>query len=80
MSHTVPLPGSAFHPQDRPRPNHHRARPLSESERRQPIELTLLLRERPDAPTVQQSLAWLQAVPGVRTSLKSFSVLGAGPR
>ena len=63
MSHTVPLPGSAFHPQDRPRPNHHRARPLSESERRQPIELTLLLRERPDAPTVQQSLAWLQAVP-----------------
>src|SRR6202008_4172695 len=56
-----PLPGSAFHLIDRPRPGHHRARPLTEGERRQPIELTVLLRERRDAPTVQQSLAWQQA-------------------
>jgi kumamolisin len=61
MSYSVPLPGSAFHLIDRPRPGHHRARPLTEWERRQPIELTLLLRERRDAPTVPQSLAWQQA-------------------
>jgi len=63
MSDTVPLAGSAFHLLDRPRAGHHRSRPLTELERRQPLELTLLLRERPDAPTVQQSLAWLQASP-----------------
>lgn len=61
MSYSVPLPGSAFHLIDRPRPGHQRARPLTDLERRQPIELTLLLRERLDAPTVQQSLAWQQA-------------------
>ena len=66
MSHSVPLAGSAFHPNDRPRVGHHRARPLTELERRSPIELTLQLRERRDSPTVQQSLAWLQSVPRAR--------------
>src|SRR5205807_4348460 len=66
MSHSVPLAGSAFHPNDRPRMGHHRARPLTELERCSPIELTLQLRERRDSPTVQQSLAWLQAVPHAR--------------
>jgi kumamolisin len=59
MSDAVPLSGSAFHALDRPRAGHQRARPLSEREERTPIELTLMLRERPAVPSVQQTLAWL---------------------
>ena len=66
MSDAVPLPGSAFHALDRPRAGHRRSRPLSEREERTPIELTLLLRERPGAPSVQQTLTWLHAEPEAR--------------
>ncbi|HEX6539920.1 MAG TPA: S53 family serine peptidase [Candidatus Dormibacteraeota bacterium] len=60
MPDAVPLSGSAFHALDRPRPGHHRARPLTPHEEQSPIELTLLLRERPATATVQQTLALLQ--------------------
>jgi kumamolisin len=63
MSDAVPLHGSAFHALDRPRQGHTRARPLTPHEEQSPIELTLLLRERPFAPTVQQTLAWLHTEP-----------------
>lgn len=59
MSDAVPLQGSAFHALDRPRQGHQRARPLTPHEESSPLELTVLLRERPYAPTVQQTLAWL---------------------
>ncbi len=57
----VPLPGSAFHQLDRPRPGHRRTRGLSVAEWHQPLELTVMVRERPGAPSVQQSLEWLHA-------------------
>ena len=66
MSDAVPLPGSAFHALDRPRPRHRRARPLSLREERSPIDLTVLLREPPDAPSVTRTLAWLHAEPEAR--------------
>ena len=66
MSDAVPLSGSAFHALHRPRFDHERARPLTAHDEQSPIELTLLLRERPAAPTVQQTLAWLQTEPHQR--------------
>jgi kumamolisin len=64
---SVPLPGSAFHQLDRPRPGHRRTRGLTAAEWHQPLELTVMLRERPGAPSIQQSLAWLHtAAPRVR--------------
>ena len=66
MSDAVPLPGSAFHALDRPRSGHRRDRPLTAREERTPIELTVLLRERPGAPSVQQTLTWLHAEPEAR--------------
>ncbi len=56
---SIPLVGSAYHAADRPRAGHRRIRGLSPQEWHQPIELTLLLRERCDAPSVEQSLLWV---------------------
>ena len=66
MSESVPLPGSAFHALDRPRHGHLHARQLTAHEEHSPIELTVLLRERPFAPSVQQTLAWMQSEPHQR--------------
>ena len=58
---SVPLPGSAYHQLDRPRPGHRRTRGLTVAEWHQPLELTVMLRERPGAPSVHQSLDWWHA-------------------
>ena len=60
MSDSVPLSGSTFHALDRPRAGHRRERSLTPHEEQTPLELTLLLRERPATATVQQTLALLQ--------------------
>ncbi|MBV8195646.1 MAG: hypothetical protein JOY80_08970, partial [Candidatus Dormibacteraeota bacterium] len=62
MTHSVPLPGSDFHALDRPHPGHQRARQLTPREAQSPIDLTVMLRERPGSPTVEQSLTWLGAL------------------
>lgn len=74
MSDAVPLPGSAFHALDRPRAGHQRSRPFTPHEDQTPIELTVLLRERPYALTVQQSLAWQHDQPDRRDSFDTDAV------
>lgn len=74
MSDAVPLSGSAFHALDRPRAGHQRARPLTEREEQTPIELTLMLRERPAAPSVRQTLAWLSTEPHQRDRFDADAV------
>ena len=74
MSDSVPLPGSAFHALDRPRHGHVRGRQLTPREEQTPIELTVLLRERPCAPSVRQTLAWMQTEPHQRDRVDSDAV------
>ena len=74
MSDSVPLPGSAFHALDRPRHGHLHARQLTAHEEQTPIELTVLLRERPFAPSVRQTLAWMQAAPPQRDRFNADAV------
>lgn len=69
MADAVPLHGSAFHALDRPRAGHQRARPLTPREEQSPIELTVMLRERPYAVTVQQALAWQHRQPEASDAL-----------
>ncbi|MFN2582743.1 MAG: protease pro-enzyme activation domain-containing protein [Candidatus Dormibacteria bacterium] len=57
----IPIAGSAFHALDRPRAGHARARPLTVRQEQSPIDLTVMLRERPGAPTVQQTLVWVHS-------------------
>lgn len=59
--HAIHLAGSAYHPPDRPRAGHRHVRDLTPAEAHQPIELTVMLRERPGAPSVAKTLEWLAA-------------------
>jgi len=45
MPDVVEIPGSDFHPRDRLRRGHRQARPLTEDERRAPLDITVALRE-----------------------------------
>ena len=56
---SVPLVGSAYHTPYRPRPGHRRVRDLTVHEWHQPIDVTLMLRERPGALSIAHSVAWL---------------------
>ncbi|MBV8527847.1 MAG: peptidase S53 [Candidatus Dormibacteraeota bacterium] len=74
MSDAVPLRGSMFHALDRPRRGHPRTRQLTAHEEQTPIELTVLLREWPFAPSVQQTLAWMQSEPHQRDRFDADAV------
>jgi len=66
MPDSIALRGSAYHPAGGTRAGHKRIRKLTAAELHADAEVTLLIRERPDGPTVAQSLAWLQSLPDAR--------------